>query len=502
MSNSIEEPKTKRGRKKKEIIKASESNQTQQGNPTKEQNEFIERDIHSNIILRATAGSGKTKSAVDRVKFLISKGVDPKKIIFFSFTTSAVNEFKKRLNNDDVKITTIHAFCLSMLSRMKKFKPVVDIYQFIDWYKEKFKPKYGDSEDVKAEYYELINQMYDDAQFIGSAITAFKLQTADKIKCAIPKFFNDYKQFLKETKSRDFSDMLIEINNLLADNRWLKLFKGQYDHILIDEGQDTSTIMMKILLRLNAPYYTLILDTNQSIYQYSGANAMAVINMLQSRRECVEMNLSVNFRSTPEIVEYTNKYSTLQATANKPVGGKVYTEIIVLEELVDILEKEPHVTVLVRTNSVIRDLEKKLIMRKVKMKYNNLLTKKECEMLQMAEARPSTMKKAKTLLPVFKTIDNIITFIESCNNDPEVKSEIMTIHKSKGLEFPSVVLVNSVSPEILSENKITNLPDKKFKELSFYNDDTDDPENFEARNIFFVGCSRAIHTLRFMIYGV
>ena len=499
--------KPKRGRKKKEstgeLVSAETPNSliTPSGD-TQEQLNFIQADIKSNIILKATAGSGKTASAVKRVRYLLDNGVDPKKIIFFSYTTAAVNEFKKRLNNEEVKITTIHAFCLGMLSRMKKFKEVVDIYQFIDWYNTKYKPRFNDSDEVKSEYYDLINQMYDDAQYIGSAITAYKLQTADKIKCVVPKFYNEYRAFLKEKKARDFSDMLIEINSLLSDNRWLNLFKGQYDHILIDEGQDTSTIMMKILLRLNAPYYTLILDTNQSIYQYSGANAEAVIGMLKARRDCQEMNLYINFRSTPEIVEYTNKYSTLTATAFKPAGGMVHKKIILLEDLIHILKDEHHVTILVRTNSVIRDIEKKLMMRKVVMKYNNYLTPKECEMLRKAEERPSTAKKAKALLPVFGTIDNAIQFIESCNSNPNVKSEILTIHKSKGLEYPSVVLVNSVSPELLVENKIENLPEKTFKEVSFYNDDTDDPENFEARNVFFVGCSRAIHTLRFMIYGI
>lgn len=501
----IEKPK--RGRKKKdstgEIVAAETTKSliTPSGD-TEEQLGFIEADIKSNIILKATAGSGKTASAVKRVRFLLNNGVDPKKIIFFSYTTAAVNEFKKRLNNEEVKITTIHAFCLGMLSRMKKFKEVVDIYQFIDWYKEKYKPRFNDSEEVKADFYDLINQMYDEAQYIGSSITAYKLQTADKIKCVVPKFYNEYRNFLKEKKARDFSDMLIEINNLLSDNRWLNLFKGQYDHILIDEGQDTSTIMMKILLRLNAPYYTLILDTNQSIYQYSGANAKAVIDMLKARRDCKEMNLSINFRSTPEIVEYTNKYSTLTAKAFKPEGGTVHKNIILLEDLIHILKDEPHITILVRTNSVIREIEKKLMMRKVIMRYNNYLTPKECDMLKKAEARPSTLKKVKALLPVFKTADNAIQFIEECNSNPNVKSEILTIHKSKGLEYPSVVLVNSLAPELLEENNIKNLPEKTFKEISFYNDDTDDPENFEAKNVFFVGCSRAIHTLRFMIYGV
>jgi superfamily I DNA/RNA helicase len=77
---------------------------------TQEQTAFINYDIKTSIILLSTAGSGKSQCTMERIKFLLSKGVDPKKIIFFSYTTAAVNEFKKRLNNDEVKITTIHAF--------------------------------------------------------------------------------------------------------------------------------------------------------------------------------------------------------------------------------------------------------------------------------------------------------------------------------------------------------------------------------------------------------
>ncbi len=506
MSTNLE-IKPKRGRKKKVsesvVVEAAPllvNEKTTQY--TEEQKAFIEADIKASIILRATAGAGKSFSAIQRVKYLIDNGVDPKKICFFSYTTMAANVLKERLGNVEIKTTTIHAFCLGMLSRMQKFKDVVDIYQFIDWYKEKFKPRYGDSDDVKAEFYEVINQMYDDAQYIGATITAYKLQTAEKIKCALPKFFNEYKKFLFEKKARDFSDMIIEIHKLLSDNRWLNLFKGQYDYIIVDEAQDCSVLMQKILLKLNPMSQTLILDTNQSIYQYSGANAQMVIDMLKARRECLELNLSVNFRSTPEIVEFTNNYSTLTATTVKPSGGRVYRDVILFEDLVDVLNSEPHTTVLVRTNKVIRELEKKLLLRKVVMKYNNYLSLKEREMLKKAEARPSTIKKAKALLSTFKTIDNAIQFIEECDKNMEAKSEILTIHRSKGNEYPSVVLVNCIAPELLEENKIENLSEKKYKELSFYNDDSDDPENEEARNVFFVGASRAIHTLRFLIYGV
>lgn len=469
-------------------------------NYTEEQLAFIEANIKQSIILLATAGSGKTEASIQRVKFLLTNGVPPEKIIFFSYTTAAVNEFKKRLNNDKVKITTIHAFCLGMLSRMKKFKEVVDIYQFIDWYKEKFKPRFNDSDEVKSDFYDLINQMYDDAQYISSAITAYKLQTADKISCFVPKFYNEYRSFLKEKKVRDFSDMLIEVRNLLKDNRWLNLFKGQYDYILIDEFQDTSTIQMGILLALNASHYTIVGDISQSIYLYSGANAHAVIDMLKKRRECKEMTLSINFRSTKSIVEHSNLYSNLTAIPFHQEEGAVHKEIIIFEELVKILKENPEVTILARTNDTIRKLEFQLMARKIPMRYFNYLTKSECESLKRAEQRPSTMKKIRKLLPIFKTTDNAIQFIEENQNQ---KSFITSIHRSKGLQWPIVVVVNSISPEILAHNKLDSLDKKTLKEISFFHDaPEDDVENFEARNVHYVAVTRPEKELFFLVYGI
>ncbi len=504
MSTNLE-IKPKRGRKKKVVesvvVEAAPllvNEKTTQY--TEEQKAFIEADIKASIILRACAGSGKTHSAVQRVKYLIQKGVDPKKILFLSYTVAAVTEFKKRLNNEDVKICTIHSLCSSMLSRLKKYKNIVNEYDFINYYKEKFKPRYNDDEQTKDEYYELINQMYDDAQYIGSSFAAYKLQTADKIKCPMPKFYNEYRQFMKETKSRDFSDLLIEVRDLLKDNRWLTLFKGQYEHILCDEFQDTSTIQASIILALNPSCITLIGDISQSIYLYSGANAQKVMDMVRSRRKCIDMTLSINFRSDKLIIENSNLYSNLQAISNSSNEGTVHKDIIIFEELVELLKKKPEVAVLARTNSVLRLIEFQLMMRKIPFRYINYLTKSECESFKKAEQRPSTMKKIKKLLPVFKTADNIIQFIEENQTQ---KSFATSIHKSKGLEWEVVVVVNSISPEILEFNKLDNLDNKTKKEISFFNDAPDDDvENFEARNVHYVAISRPKNELFYMVMGI
>jgi len=466
---------------------------------TEEQKDFIQANPKMSYILKATAGSGKTKSTIDRIKFLISQGVPEEKIAMFSYTTAAVNEFKERLQNDKVKVTTIHAFCLGMLSRMKKFKEVIDIYDFLKWYVEKNKPKSGSSQQVRDDFYELTQELYDSANYIDSEFGAYKLQQASGIKSRIPEYYFDYVQFLKETKSRDFSDMLIEVRELLKDNKWLNLFKNKYDYILVDEFQDTSLIQLEILLKLNAKYYTLIGDVSQSIYLYSGANAHAIMDLLKSRRECVEMSLSINFRSKKVIVEHANQYSELQAKPfHSEDGGLVHKNLLIFEDLVELLKTRKEVVILARTNKLIKQIEKRLLQRKFPMRYFNYLTDKEIESLRKAEERHSTKMKVRELLPVFKTAGGIIDFIEE-NKDK--KSFVTSIHKSKGREFPVCVIVNCVSPEILTFNKIQNLSKEQYESLSFYENDESD-ENIEARNVFYVAVTRPKEELFFMIMGI
>lgn len=465
-------------------------------NYTEEQLAFINADIKSNIILRATAGSGKTFSAVERVRYLISQGVEPSKILFFSYTKAAVEEFRNRLQNDQIKITTIHAFCQGMLAKMKKFKKVVEIYEFISWYKEKHKPKPSASNQIKIKFYELINELYENAQYISAEITAFKLQSAEGIKCKKPDFIDEYNKFKRETKTRDFSDMLIEIRDLLKENKWLVMFRNKYDYILIDEFQDTSGIQMDILLKLNAKYYTLIGDVGQSIFGYSGANAFRVMDMLKKRRKVEEMTLSINFRSSKSIVENSNNYSTLKAIPSKQEEGLVNRKIMKFDNFTKIIDNFNEIVLLCRTNNVIREIEREFLLRKYPMNYKNYLSESEIESIKKGNVSVTTQNKINYLLPTYNNVETLLEFIES-NRD--INKFLLTIHKSKGLEFENCVVVNCFAPDLLEYNNVKELSDEQKKKYSF---DPDDEEDFESRNVFYVAITRPKSSLYFMAYKI
>lgn len=462
---------------------------------TEEQISFVKYDGDKSIILAATAGAGKTYSSIKRLKELLKRGVDPAKIIFFSFTKAATEELQRRIENDDIKITTIHAFCLGILANLNKFKKIATFYDFIQWFQEKYKPKSSATAEEKDFYYDTIGVLYEDADFLSSAIAAFKLQSADGIRCMVPSYIVEYNKFLKDTKSRDFSDMLIEVRDLFREDKWLKMFRNKYDYIFVDEYQDTSTIQLQILLSLNAKYYYLIGDRNQSIYGYSGANCTKLEDMIKERRETQEMTLSINFRSDQNIVKNSNQYSSLKATANSKEDGFVDDKLInSVDELSEILKLPEEVAVLVRTNDIIKKLEMMMLKRKISMKYFNFITPADIKHFNKGEVHAALKTKLNKLKDYFEDEKDIIHFIERNKNSNKL---ITTIHKSKGREFDICVVINSISPLLLEELGIyETMSKKKLEKISF---DMDDEVNVESRNIHYVAVSRSKHKLYFMV---
>lgn len=465
---------------------------------TAEQQTFVTYEGDMSIVLAATAGAGKTYSCVQRLKELLKRGVDPSRMIFFSFTKAATEELQHRIGSSDIKITTIHAFCLGILAKTGKYKNIATFYDFIQWFQDKYRPKPGADQATRDFYFDTIGTLYEDSEFLSSSIAAFKLQSADGIKCLVPSYIVEYNKFLKETRSRDFSDMLIEVRDLFREDKWLKIFRGQYDYIFVDEYQDTSTIQLQILLSLNAKYYYLIGDRNQSIYGYSGANCTKLEEMVKSRRDTLEMSLSVNFRSDKKIVENSNKYSSLKAIANSTEEGFVDSNLMIsLDELVEVLQFPEQVAVLVRTNDVIKKIETALLKRKVPIKYFNFITPTDVKNFHKGEIHASLKNKLSKVKDYFENDADVIHFIEHHKSSNKF---VTTIHKSKGREFDTCVVVNSIAPEVLSKNpNASKLSKKQLEKISF---DPFNEDEIEPRNIHYVAVSRSKHKLYFMIYGV
>lgn len=460
---------------------------------TNEQDSFVNYSGKNSLILSATAGSGKTWCCVQRLKELLNRKVAPEKIIFFSYTNAAVNELKERINNNDIKITTIHSFCLGFLKRIKKDKKIATFYDFLSWYKKIYQP--ADENELEI-FEEKVSILYDDIDYLSSKISSYKLQTIENIEVEVPLYYEEYQKFLKETGSMDFSDMLIETKRLLKDNRFLRLIKNKYDYVFVDEYQDTSTSQMDIVLSLNAKYYYLIGDRFQSIFGYSGVNCDIVEEMLNSRRQIEKMALTANFRSDTSIVYNSNKYSDLKAIPTHNAHGRVEKKLIFINDVENLIKHKNEVVVLARTNAVIREFECELLKRRTPLNYFNYIKPEEIKDFKQNKLSDRTKKKLEELKVYFEdSTDSVIKFIEENKNK---KSFITTIHKAKGREFDVCVVINSIPPEIVEEN---NLKEKINSDLLNYcSFDPNKEKDFESKNVHYVAISRPKHELYFMLY--
>lgn len=457
-------------------------------NFTEEQKKFIEYSGDASIILSAVAGSGKTSSAVGKLNKMIEDGIDPSRIIFFSFTNDAVNELKSRINHN-VKITTIHSFTSSLLGKMGLFKPIVTFYDFTNWYKEKYKPNPRDPLKIKMQYAENVDRFYEEGAYISSTFSAYKLQNADNIKAPKPNFYDEYSAFIRETKSRDFSDMLIDTEKLSRNPKYIKYFENIYDYIFVDEYQDTSTLQMKILLAIKAKQYFLIGDEFQSIYGFSGANCEEIETLLKNNKKVEEMTLTKNFRSGKKIVENSNKYSDLVSTPHHETDGYVHDDLITESVMYSMMVDGKPLAVLARTNNVIKEIEKECLIKKIPMKYFNYITPQDIEKIKEGKINPSLKKRIDAVTPYHVNMYGLIKFIED-NKNSEVF--VTSIHKSKGREFPRCVIVNSVDPELIMDT------DYEFEGNTFLNEDGEIDQ--ESRNIHYVAVTRPKEELYFLLF--
>lgn len=269
----------------------------------------------------AGAGSGKTRVLTYRISYLISQmDVKPWKILAITFTNKVANEMKNRVVNivpeaqKDLTIKTFHSFAAMFLRREIEAIGYPVNFTILD---EEDQLKIV--KDLVAEHgYRksdpLVKQV---VNYISKA--KLREQYPDDIKIAFEKFENEklcleiYGEY-EETKTRqyalDFDDLLLKTNQILSSfpavrSKW----QDRFDHILIDEFQDTNDTeykMINLLLRAGTSLY-VVGDPDQTIYTWRGANQDIIINLNKNFHNVDTIILNENYRSTQTILDSANK---------------------------------------------------------------------------------------------------------------------------------------------------------------------------------------------------
>ena len=279
--------------------------------------------------INAGPGSGKTKTLISRAAFMIEDGISPYNILLFTFTRKAAGEIRDRVHlqigekAEGITVGTYHSFCMRLLRRYA---------DRIGWTKNF---SIYDEDDKKGILKPLAKAEDVDARLVAGSISRFKqclltpvnamqvAETAYERKAA--KIYESYMQQLKAANAFDFDDLIYFSIRLLEDHPDVKNeVNRRYKYVTCDEAHDSSVEDLRLieLLGGKAMNVCLILDCDQSIYSFRGANMNAVYEFMQTHG-FRQFMLERNYRSTQTIV---NAARSMIVRNKEPFEKCVYSE--------------------------------------------------------------------------------------------------------------------------------------------------------------------------------
>lgn len=279
----------------------------------------------SHLVL-AGAGSGKTRTLVYRVAWLIQNNVNPEKILLLTFTNKAANEMMERVRkilglskNDHLNVWggTFHSMAHRLLRIYGDKISIKKDFVILDESDAKSIIK-----NISKEYFHSLPEKRKPSPSLIKEVISFSCNSSSDLKDALELKFPEWSDFLqdflnisKEYKKRkqesnlfDFDDLLFYFRKLTLDEDTRKIFDKKWEHVLVDEYQDTNAIQAEIVYNLSKTHKNIIAvgDDAQSIYSFRGADINNILDFPKVFKNCRIYKLETNYRSTPEIVSLAN----------------------------------------------------------------------------------------------------------------------------------------------------------------------------------------------------
>ncbi len=274
------------------------------------------------ILINAGPGTGKTKTLTSRIAYLIlEKNIDPSTILAITFTKKAAAELKERLqsvlNGKTIPYAgTFHSFAYEM--NADKTSEIAE-------------------DSIRGE---IISSLVKTSEFSGISkqnanriISLYKSRiqqeasAVGQINSVRNKFVAAYNKRLNQLQLKDYDDILLDFYNSLLHTKTAQLLKNKYQHIFIDEFQDTNKVQYEIIKKLCSSSIFLIGDPHQSIYSFRGAEPEIISHIQQDFPEVEKLTLSTNYRSVKQIIHVSSLLfpKDIHLTSNRSEKGVVYT---------------------------------------------------------------------------------------------------------------------------------------------------------------------------------
>ncbi len=410
-----------------------------------------------NTLVVAGAGSGKTFTIVNKIKYLLDNNIyKEKELLVISFTNESVKDLKRKIDHN-LDIMTFHKLAITLINNPNT---KISNEYYLKFIINEYFNSYGiynkkhnklikrilnevDIDNLKKLIFTFINLYKSNYNDINYLLNLYqKSHFINKIYFKIIlEIYHIYNQELESSNLYDFNDMIKIATNNINNNQ----IKTNYKYIIIDKFQDTSLNRFKLInaiMKQNNAKIFVVGDDYQSIYRFSGCNLDIFLNFNKLVNDLNIINLDYNYRNPKEIIDVANSF----IMKNK---NQIKKETICLKNI----------------NKPIKICF-----------YKN---------------------KRTAIEKILKYIDTKYLILGRNNKDKDLfnvqDKPFLTIHKSKGLEEDNIILINLTNnnnslPSKIKNHKIIN----KIIKTDYY------PYE-EERRLFYVALTRTRNNIYLLV---
>ncbi|MCR5413774.1 MAG: ATP-dependent helicase [Kiritimatiellae bacterium] len=275
------------------------------------------------ILVLAAAGTGKTRTLVHRVAYLVEKGVPAERILLLTFTNRAAREMLDRAAKvvgpavSTIWSGTFHSVCARLLRRYGGILGYSSGFRIVDEEDQKkligeiIKSSVADPKDFpkKEIVAKMISEAANEGKSVGFIASRWQTKAAGFTPEEITAIAEKYAVRKRELDSMDFDDLLVNGLALLkSSDRVREHLQEHFLHVLVDEYQDTNGLQAEFtdLIAGKNRNIMAVGDDFQCIYTWRGAMIENIMQFPGRWPGCRIVKLERNYRSVPGVLNVAN----------------------------------------------------------------------------------------------------------------------------------------------------------------------------------------------------
>ena len=274
------------------------------------------------LLVLAAAGTGKTRTLVYRVSYLVEQGVVPDSLLLLTFTNRAAREMLERAKEvageavGNLWSGTFHHICNRFLRRFGDRLGYPNDFTILDRDDSRSlidqcikdavlnKKEFPKRDVVGSLISSAANRACDIEDVLESVMEELKVDPLEIVKVA-----NLYAERKLAMGAMDFDDLLVNGLRLITEHAAIREFyQNKFRHVLVDEYQDTNLLQAKMVDTLAGLHKNVMAvgDDFQCIYSWRGADFRNIMEFPKRWEGCRIVKLEQNYRSVPEVLDVAN----------------------------------------------------------------------------------------------------------------------------------------------------------------------------------------------------